>query len=93
MEKQHGHHPCIGAVDTIEIYPARDITIDECREFAEELGRELFKRYDVPIYFTGKNARCLDREGLTDIRKGNYEGLKEAVSDPDRLQTRQRRCT
>ncbi len=85
MEKQHGHHPRIGAVDTIEIYPARDITIDECREFAEELGRELFKRYDVPIYFTGKNARRLDREGLTAIRKGNYEGLKEAVlKDPER---------
>jgi glutamate formiminotransferase len=85
MEKQHGRHPRIGAVDTIEIYPAKDITIEECREFAEELGQELFKRYDVPIYFTGKNARRPDREGLTFIRKGNYEGLKEAVlKDPDR---------
>ena len=54
MDKQHGHHPRIGAVDTIEVYPAKDITIDECREFAEELGNELFKRYKVPIYFTGK---------------------------------------
>jgi len=85
MEKQHGRHPRIGAVDTIEIYPAKDITIDECRDFAEELGNELFKRYDVPIYFTGKNARRPDREGLTVIRKGNYEGLREAVlKDPDR---------
>jgi glutamate formiminotransferase len=85
MEKQHGHHPRIGAVDTIEIYPAKDITIDECRDFAEELGNELFKRYSVPIYFTGKNARRPDREGLTYIRKGNYEGLKEAVlKDPSR---------
>jgi glutamate formiminotransferase len=85
MEKQHGYHPRIGAVDTIEIYPAKDITIEECREFAEELGQELFRRYAVPIYFTGKNARRPDREGLTVIRKGNYEGLKEAVlKDPDR---------
>ena len=85
MEKQHGHHPRIGAVDTIEIYPARGITIDECRDFAEELGRELFKRYSVPIYFTGKNARRPENEGLTFIRKGNYEGLKEAVlTDPAR---------
>ena len=85
MDKQHGHHPRIGAVDTIEIYPAKDITIEECRDFAEELGKELFKRYSVPIYFTGKNARRPDREGLTVIRKGNYEGLKEAVlKDPSR---------
>ncbi len=85
MEKQHGHHPRIGAVDTIEIYPAKNITIEECQEFAEDLGQELYKRYDVPIYFTGKNARRPENEGLTFIRKGNYEGLKEAVLvDPER---------
>jgi len=85
MEKQHGHHPCIGAVDTIEIYPAKNIDIEECKEFAEDLGRELHKRYDVPIYFTGQNARRPENEGLTFIRKGNYKGLKEAVLvDPER---------
>lgn len=83
MEEQRGHHPRIGAVDTIEVYPAKGITIEECREFAEELGNELFKRHGVPIYFTGKNARRPDREGLTAIRKGNYEGLRDAVlTDP-----------
>ncbi|HEX2842280.1 glutamate formimidoyltransferase [Hyphomicrobium sp.] len=85
MEKQHGRHPRIGAVDTIEIYPAKDITIEECVEFAEELGKELFKRHGVPIFFTGKNARRPDREGLTAIRKGNYEGLRDVIGkDPDR---------
>ena len=85
MDQQHGRHPRIGAVDTIEIYPAKGITIEECVEFAEELGQELYNRYDVPIYYTGKNARRPDREGLTAIRKGNYEGLKESVLvDPER---------
>ena len=85
MEKQHGHHPRIGAVDTIEIYPAKGITIEECKAFAEDLGNELFKRHGVPIYFTGKNARRPDREGLTVIRKGNYEGLRDTVLvDPSR---------
>ena len=85
MEKQHGRHPRVGAVDTIEIYPAKDISIEDCRDFAEELGQEIFKRHGVPIYFTGKNARRPENEGLTFIRKGNYEGLKEAVlTDPDR---------
>jgi glutamate formiminotransferase / 5-formyltetrahydrofolate cyclo-ligase len=79
MEKQHGRHPRVGAVDTIEIYPAKDISIEECRDFADDLGKELFKRYAVPIYFTGKNARRPENEGLTFIRKGNYEGLREAI--------------
>ena len=85
MEKQHGRHPRVGAVDTIEVYPAKGITIEEVREFCEDLGQELYERYEVPIYFTGKNARRPENAGLTFIRKGNYEGLKEAVLvDPDR---------
>ena len=85
MEQQHGRHPRIGAVDTIEIYPAKGITIEECQQIAEEIGNELYKRHDVPIYFTGKNARRPDREGLTVIRKGNYEGLRDAIAtDPSR---------
>jgi glutamate formiminotransferase len=84
MEKQHGHHPRIGAVDTIQLYPLRDITIDECVELAEELGRKLYERYQVPIYFTGENARTEERKTLAVIRAGNYEGLKEVVHLPER---------
>jgi glutamate formiminotransferase / 5-formyltetrahydrofolate cyclo-ligase len=85
MEQQHGRHPRIGAVDTIEIYPAKGITIEECKQIAEDIGNELYKRHGVPIYFTGKNARRPDREGLTVIRKGNYEGLRDAIAtDPSR---------
>jgi glutamate formiminotransferase / 5-formyltetrahydrofolate cyclo-ligase len=85
MENQHGRHPRIGAVDTIEVYPAKGITIEEVQAFCEDLGQELYKRYDVPVYFTGENARKPENKGLTFIRKGNYEGLKEAVLvDPER---------
>ncbi|MGI6679013.1 MAG: glutamate formimidoyltransferase [Dehalobacterium sp.] len=85
MENYKGRHPHIGAFDTIEIYSAKGISIEECKEFAEELGQEIYKRYQVPIYFTGKNARRPENEGLTAIRKGNYKGAKEAVLvDPNR---------
>ena len=79
MNKQHGHHPRIGAVDTIQLYPLADIGMDECIELAEEIGRELYARYNVPVYFTGENARCEERKTLAVIRAGNYEGLKEVV--------------
>lgn len=84
MEQQTGHHPRIGAVDTIQLYPLSGITLEECVELAEELGRELYERYEVPIYFTGENARREERKTLAVIRKGNYEGLKEVVHQPDR---------
>lgn len=85
MENYKGHHPHIGAFDTIEIYAAKGLTIEECKEFAEDLGQEIYKRYQVPVYFTGKNARRPENEGLTFIRKGNYKGAKQAVLvDPNR---------
>jgi len=84
MNKQHGAHPRIGAVDTIQLYPLADIGLDECIELAEEIGRELYARYNVPVYFTGENARCEERKTLAVIRAGNYEGLKEVVHLPER---------
>jgi glutamate formiminotransferase len=84
MEKQTGHHPRIGAVDTIQLYPLADIGLDECIELAEEIGRELYARYDVPVYFTGENARREERKILAVIREGNYEGLKEVAHLPER---------
>src|SRR3546814_4938631 len=58
MEKQHGHHPRIGAVDTIEIYPAKDITIEECKAFAEEPGKELSKRHEAIGRATCRERVC-----------------------------------
>ncbi len=84
MERQQGHHPRIGAVDTIQLYPLGDMTLDECVEMAEELGREIFARYEVPVYFTGENARSEERKTLSVIRAGNYEGLKQVVHEPSR---------
>ena len=41
MEHYKGRHPHLGAVDTIEIYTAKGLTIDDCREFVEDLGKEV----------------------------------------------------
>jgi glutamate formiminotransferase / 5-formyltetrahydrofolate cyclo-ligase len=74
MEHQTGHHPRIGAVDTIQLYPVADTTLDECVEMAEVLGREIFDRFAVPVFFTGENARSEARKTLAVIRAGNYGG-------------------
>jgi glutamate formiminotransferase / 5-formyltetrahydrofolate cyclo-ligase len=84
MELQSGDHPRIGAQDTIPFFPLLNVTLDECVELAEEIGQEVFERYGVPVYFSGKNARCEERKSLDFIRAGQYEGLKRAVSLPGR---------
>jgi glutamate formiminotransferase len=79
MEKQRGDHPRIGAQDSIPVFPLANITLQECVELAEEIGKGIFERYAVPVYFTGENARCEERRDLDFIRRGQYEGLKEAA--------------
>jgi glutamate formiminotransferase len=84
MEKQRGAHPRIGAQDTIPLFPLKNISLDECVELAEYIGAEIFKRFGVPVYFCGENARSEQRRNLAYIRKGQYEGLKEVAHLPER---------
>lgn len=84
MEEQQGTHPRIGAQDTLPIFPFKNITLDECKALAEEIGEEVFKRYEVPVFFSGANARNEERKALSFIRKGQYEGLKLVAHTDER---------
>ena len=81
MREQKGTHPRIGSQDTIPIFPLRNISLEECVELAEEIGKELFEKYQVPIYFSAENARTEDKKSISFIRKGQYEGLKALLED------------
>ena len=84
MEKQEGKHPRIGAQDTIPIFPLRNISLEECTALADEIGEAVWERYQVPVFFSGENARTPERRELAYIRKGQYEGLKEVAHLPER---------
>lgn len=84
MEEQSGDHPRIGAQDTIPLFPLANISLEECVQLAEEIGEEVFKRYEVPVFFSGENARSSERKSLDYIRKGQYEGLKKVAHLPER---------
>lgn len=84
MEKQSGRHPRIGAQDTIPLFPLKGVTVEDCKVLAEEIGAELFQKYNVPVFFSGENARNEDRKNLSFIREGQYEGLKKVAHLPER---------
>lgn len=84
MEEQRGSHPRIGAQDTIPVFPLKNVALKECVSLAEEIGQEVYRRFKVPVYFTGENARTPERQVLDYIRKGQYEGLKKVAHTPER---------
>lgn len=81
MREQKGSHPRIGSQDTIPLFPFKNITVQECADLAEEIGKELHERTKVPVFFAAENARTADRKALAFIRKGQYEGLRDLLKE------------
>ncbi len=85
LNTQRGEHPRIGASDVVPFVPIRGVTMADCVEMARRLGQRVGDELGIPVYLYERAATRPDRENLADIRKGEYEGLKEVIgSDPDR---------
>jgi glutamate formiminotransferase/formiminotetrahydrofolate cyclodeaminase len=88
LTRHTGEHPRMGATDVVPFIPVRDVTMDDCvalaRQLAERVGREL----EIPVYLYARAAARPERERLPDVRKGEFEGLRERIgidsaADPD----------
>lgn len=79
LTTQEGVHPRIGAADVIPFVPVRGISLEHCVLLARQAGMEIWKRYQVPVYFYEAAAARPDRAMLEDVRRGQFEGLREAV--------------
>lgn len=76
---QSGVHPRIGAADVIPFIPVSGASLAECAVLARQAGLLIWRRYGVPVYFYGAAAARPDRVQLEDVRRGQFEGLREAV--------------
>jgi glutamate formiminotransferase len=85
MFEHRGGHPRMGATDVIPFMPVQDVTMDECVELARDVARELADTLDLPVYLYGEAALVPERRSLADVRRGEFEGLREAVAAGDRL--------
>jgi glutamate formiminotransferase / 5-formyltetrahydrofolate cyclo-ligase len=80
MDEHTGEHPRIGAVDVIPFVPLGDTTMDEAIELARAFGARIAERFDLPVYLYAAAALRSDRVKLADVRRGQYEGLKDEIS-------------
>src|SRR5271154_718071 len=78
LTKQNGVHPRIGAADVIPFIPVSGASLAECAVLARQAGLLIWRRYGVPVYFYGAAAARPDRVQLEDVRRGQFEGLREA---------------
>jgi glutamate formiminotransferase len=85
MDTHRGGHPRMGAVDVIPFVPLRRISMDEVVELARVFAKELAGELDLPVYLYERAALTPDRTSLAEVRRGEYEGLREAVERGERL--------
>jgi glutamate formiminotransferase len=79
LTRQQGAHPRIGAADVIPFVPISGIKLDQCALLARQAGLEIWRRFNVPVFFYEAAAARPDRANLEEVRRGQFEGLKDAV--------------
>ncbi len=79
LTQQDGVHPRIGAADVVPFVPVAHYTLGQCAALARHAGLEIWRRFAVPVYFYEASALRPDRVRLEDVRRGQFEGLREAV--------------
>jgi glutamate formiminotransferase/formiminotetrahydrofolate cyclodeaminase len=74
-----GEHPRMGAVDVIPFIPVAGVTIEDCAKLAEKLGERIGRELNIPVYLYDHAARKPERKDLANVRKGQFEGLKDLI--------------
>ena len=83
LTKHSGEHPRMGATDVVPFVPVAGITMDECVALARTLGERVGKELGIPVILYARAATRPEHERLPDIRKGEFEALRERTLAPD----------
>ncbi|MCK6457225.1 MAG: glutamate formimidoyltransferase [Phycisphaerae bacterium] len=85
LNTHKGEHPRMGATDVIPFVPVAGVTMDDCVALARRVGEQIGTRLNIPVYLYSYAATRPERQNLPDIRKGEFEGLRDLIgSDPAR---------
>ena len=77
---QHtGEHPRIGATDVVPFIPLEGSTMEDCIALARALGERVGRELQIPVYLYERAATTPTRENLADVRRGEFEGLREEL--------------
>ena len=74
-----GEHPRIGATDVVPFIPLEGSTMEDCVALARRLGERVGRELQIPVYLYERAATTPARENLADVRRGEFEGLREEI--------------
>ncbi len=77
--KHSGEHPRIGATDVVPFIPLEGSTMEDCIALARALGEKVGRELKIPVYLYERAATTPARENLAEVRRGEFEGLREEL--------------
>ena len=83
MSTHSGEHARMGAVDVVPFIPISNVTMADCVDLSQRYGKTISSKHNLPIYLYAESAISPQRVKLPDIRKGEYEGFEEKLSQPE----------
>ncbi len=83
LNKQSGEHARMGAIDVIPFIPISGVNMKECVSYSEICAERIASTYEIPCFLYAESARFNDRVSLPSIRKGEFEGMKEKIQEPN----------
>src|SRR5204862_4082743 len=83
LTKHSGEHPRMGATDVVPFVPVSGVTMDECLALSRKLGERVGTELEIPVFLDARAATRPDRVLLPDVRKGEFEGMRGRMLEPD----------
>jgi glutamate formiminotransferase / formiminotetrahydrofolate cyclodeaminase len=79
LNDHSGAHPRVGATDVVPFIPIHGVTLEDCVALARRVGKEIWTRHRIPVFFYEAAATRPDRVNLENVRRGQFEGLRDEL--------------
>jgi len=83
MSKHKGEHPRMGATDVCPLIPIANISMEETAAFAQRLAKRVGEELAIPVYLYEAAQPNKERNNLSVIRAGEYEGFFKKIKQPE----------
>ncbi|HRE64308.1 MAG TPA: glutamate formimidoyltransferase [Ferruginibacter sp.] len=83
MSKHKGEHPRMGAIDVCPLIPIANISMEETAKYAQQLARRVGADLNLPVYLYEAAQPNKERNNLSVIRAGEYEGFFKKIQQPE----------
>lgn len=82
MRNHTGEHPRMGATDVCPLIPISGISMEETAVYAQKLAKRVAEELHIPTYLYEYAQPNQERNNLSVIRAGEYEGFFEKIKIP-----------